>query len=378
SLPEATAVLEFVAAPGAPTTVFVVQRGAIGALALAASDSLADQVARFRALVEGGADAGRLARELGAALVEPVIPLLGSGVRRIVIVPDGVLHRLTFEALRLADGAYVLERYAVGFAPSASVLAALVDRPAGAAQASPVRLLAFGDPRSGSRGSGALRDAAAEGYLAAADAAGGLPRLKGAEREARLVARYAPEADVRLGREATAGFLKQTDLRRYRVLHFASHAIVDDRSLAGTALVLAPSPGENGFVGAGDLAALRLEADLVVLSACSSAGGRVTGGEGVQGLTSSIIQAGARSVVATGWRIRDQDVVPLVDRFYAGLAAGRPVIDALQAAKLEALRGGASPQTWAAFMAIGNPFVTVPLRPAPPRSWWSRIVGGRP
>jgi len=120
---------------------------------------------------------------------------------------------------------------------------------------------------------------ATAGYLAAARAAGALGRLTGAAHEARLVARYAPSADVRVGRDASAAFLKHTDLRGYRVLHFATHAVADERSVARTALALAPGNGESGFVGAGDLAALRLDADLVVLSACRSAGGVVVGGE---------------------------------------------------------------------------------------------------
>jgi CHAT domain-containing protein len=186
------------------------------------------------------------------------------------------------------------------------------------------------------------------------------------------VARYAPQADVRLGRKATAAYLKQTDLRAYQILHFATHAIVNEQSIAGTALALAPSEGENGFVGPGDLAALKLNAALVVLSACSAARGVIVRGEGVQGMTSPLLQAGARSVVATLWRINDRDVVPLVDAFYGGLARGLPVIEALRDAKLEALRKGEPPRTWAAFHAIGDPLVSVPLR-VPPRSWWSLI-----
>jgi len=157
------------------------------------------------------------------------------------------------------------------------------------------------------------------------------------------------------------------------VLHFATHALVDEQSVARTALALTPSEGENGLVGAGDLAALSLDADLVVLSACRSAGGVLIGGEGVQGLTSPLLQAGARSIVATNWRINDQRVVPFIERFYDGLARGLNVTDALRAAKVGALAAGEPPRIWAAFLAIGDPLVTVPLR-EPAKSWWSRIL----
>jgi CHAT domain-containing protein len=229
----------------------------------------------------------------------------------------------------------------------------------------PVRLLAFGDPafdRRGAAGLPAPQEDAAETYRSAFDSAGGLPRLEASAREARLVARYAPDAEVRLRERASAAYLRHAPLERVRVIHFATHALVDERTAARTALALAPGDGESGFVGPGDLAALRLDADLVVLSACRTAGGVVLGGEGVQGLTAPLLEAGARSVVATQWRIGDRSTVAFVERFYQGLARGLPVAEALRAAKLEAIRRGAPPGAWAAFTAVGDPLVTVPLR----------------
>jgi CHAT domain-containing protein len=239
--------------------------------------------------------------------------------------------------------------------------------------ARPTRLLALGDPTIAGASRDGTRDVDDDELRDAASAAGALSRLEGAAREARLVARYATESDVRIGKDASAAFLKRADLRRYRVLHFATHAVVDEQSLARTALALAPGEGETGFLGAGDLAALQLEADLVVLSACRTAGGVLVGGEGVQGLTSPLLQAGARSLVATAWRIPDAGVVSFVDNFYARLARGLPVVEALRAAKLDALKAGESPRVWAAFLAIGDPLVVVPLRTPPPKPWWSAI-----
>jgi CHAT domain-containing protein len=93
----------------------------------------------------------------------------------------------------------------------------------------------------------------------------------------------------------------------------------------------------------------------------------------VQGLTSPLLQAGARSIVATQWLIRDLDAVPFVDSFYAALARGLPVIDALRDAKVRAIRRGESPRVWAAFVAIGDPLIPVPLR-VPPKSWWTGLM----
>ena len=95
----------------------------------------------------------------------------------------------------------------------------------------------------------------------------------------------------------------------------------------------------------------------------------MVGGEGIRGVTGPLLAAGARSLVATQWRIDDREVVPVVDAFYAALASGQPVIEALRTAKLRALGDGRSPRAWAAFSSVGDPLVTVSLR-KPPVHWW--------
>jgi CHAT domain-containing protein len=382
-----TALLEFVGGvSGAPTAVFVVQRAGLRTRVLPPTDSLPERISLFATLLESGADPRTLARTLGAAILDSALAVLDPAVTRLVVVPDGALHKLPFDGLRLADGHYAVERYAISLAPSAAVAAALWSERArhGSPSARPVRLLAFGDPTDatdaseytarddGARGGGS---GAAETSRSAFDVAGALPRLRASADEARLVARYAPAAEVRLRERASATFLKHAPLDSFRVIHFATHALVDEASVARTALVLAPGGGESGFVGPGDLAALRLDADLVVLSACRTAGGVVVGGEGMQGLTAPLLAAGARSVVASRWNIGDRSTVTFAQDFYAALARGLPAGEALRAAKLAALRRGAPPRTWAGFTLVGDPFVRVPLRaPRPLSRWWAVAV----
>ena len=377
---ERTALLEFVTGSlGAPTTVFVLapRRGApngppaVTTHALPSADSLVDDIARFVALVEQGDGGASLARSLAARLIDSALTDVG-GVTRLVIVPDGPLHRVPWDALRTADGRFLVERYAVTLAPSAGVLRAIRARPPNPA---PLRLLAYGDPAFASPGSSATRGPSAgdaELYRSAFDSAGGLPRLEASAREASLVARFADEAEVRTRERASAAYLKRAPLDGFRVLHLATHALVDERAVTRTALAVAPGEGEDGFLGPSDLAALGLNADLVVLSACRSAGGVVVDGEGVQGLTAPLLEAGARSVVATQWRIGDRSTVDFVDEFYRAMAAGRSIGDALQAAKIAALRRGAPAREWAAFTVIGDPMLSVPFHA--PRSrvpWWA-------
>lgn len=374
-LDERTALLEYVTGGwGSPTTLFVLRlsggQAVVRAFRIPAADSVAGTVHRLVALLEGGGDPGALARALGAALLDSAVATLGPRVTRLIVVPDGILHRVPFDALRLADGRYVVERYAVGITPSVTVLATIRERRPSRGADAPSRLLAFGDPAftSPPRGS-----ADAE-YRSAFDSTGGLPRLVASGREARLVARYADAAVVRLRGEASAAYLRHSPLSAFSVLHFATHALVDDRSREHTALALAPSGADGGFVNGNDLAALRLQADLVVLSACRSAGGQLVRGEGILGLTAPLIEAGARAVVATAWRIKDRETIDFVRAFYDALAAGNPVADALRAAKLDAIQRGAPPAEWAAFQVVGDPLVRVSLRTPRPTWLWPAAV----
>jgi len=344
-----TALLELVVgAPGDPATLFVARRAGVRGRTLALPRDL--PVARFAALLEAGAEPDELARTMGQALLDAAVAELGPEVKRLVIVPDGPLHRMPWDALRLADGRRVVERFAVSVAPSAAVMTSLWR--GRRADPAPARLLAFGDPSF--------------------DARDGLPRLEASAREVELVARFAPEAEVRLREAASAAYLRHVDLSGFRILHLATHALVDDG--ASARIALAPAGGESGLLGPTELAALRLDADLVVLSGCRTGGGAVVEGEGIQGLTAPLLQAGARSVVATSWRIGDAASVAFVESFYQALAGGLPVADALRSAKLDAIRRGAPPKEWAVFTAVGDPLVQVPLR-RPASGAWLLLVG---
>ncbi len=375
---DSSALLEYVTGRGGePTTLFVLTRAGMTARLLAPIDSLAGDLRRFLTLLESDGDARPLGVRLGEALLGPALGELGPGISRLIIVPDDILARVPFDALILGDGRYLLERFTVSLVPSAGVLAAVRARPA---PARPLRLVAFGDPSFAPRPNGAsASEPATVVYRAAFDSLGGLPRLAGSAREVRNVARYAPGAVVRVRGGASEAWLRAAPLDSFRILHFATHALVDDEATSRTALALAPGEGQDGFLGPGDLAALRLDADLVVLSACRTAGGVVLRGEGVQGLTAPLLQAGARSVVATTWRIADASAERVVGALYRALASGKTVSDGLREAKLEALRAGARPSEWAAYVSLGDPMTRIPLtepgRPLIPEGWPWIAVG---
>jgi tetratricopeptide (TPR) repeat protein len=341
SLPDSTAVLAWVTGRGGEaTTGFVLSREAGRAVALPPGDSLGPEIQRFAVALESGTPARSLARRLSDRLFNPLTAALPRDVVRLVLVPDGPLHRLPFDALVLSDGKTALERYTMTLAPSVRVAAALWT----SSRAEPGRrgVLAFGDP------------------VFAPDEPD-LPRLRASREEVRLVSRSA-RAEVRSRRDASEAELKRLAGSARGVLHLATHARVEDSGLLSSALFLSPGGGEDGRVGVEEIAALGLETDLVVLSACSTIGGAIVSGEGIQGLTAPFLETGARAVLAIQWPIRDGALVPVIGRFYEGMARGLGAADALHAARLEAFRAGASPTVWAAPAFTGDPRLRPQLR----------------
>ncbi|MEO8624604.1 MAG: CHAT domain-containing protein, partial [bacterium] len=343
-------------------TAFVLTRGALTGHAIASLNVVAPRVRRLVSLLEAGRDAGTEARALGDMLLAPIVPRLAqAGVTRIVFIPEGVLHRLPFDVLRLPDGRTVLERFETAVAPSVTVLARL--RASGSRTRGEPQVLAIADPssrvRSSSRASlprafGADSSLGAR-LLATVFGTSGYPALAGSRDEVAHVQRALPGTTIRAGDRALESTFKR-EAATYDVLHFATHAVVDEWSGARAALVLTAGEGDDGLLDSGEIAGLHLNASLVVLSACRTVGGEVLAGEGVRGLTTAFLQAGARTVVATSWRVNDRAVVPLVSEFYDGLARGVPAGAALRHARLAAMRRGAPASTWGAFTIVGDPW----------------------
>ncbi|HEY8105237.1 MAG TPA: CHAT domain-containing protein, partial [Gemmatimonadales bacterium] len=355
----ATALLEYATGRGAqPTTLFVVTRSEVRAFPLPPLDSLLPSVERFIAAIQGETPDSVLGDRLGTTLLGPAITALPPGVTRLVLVPDDALHRVPFPALRLR-GRYLVERFALTQAPSAALAVDLWSR---APHAGRRRVLALGDPTF-PRDNPSLPPAT-RAHFAAFSERGGLPPLPASADEARFAASLFPGSEIRLGRDASAAALRHTRLDGFSIVHLATHALVDEAALGRSAIVLAAGGGEDGFLDAGDLAQLRLDADLVVLSGCGTALGVIVGGEGIRGLTAPLLQAGARAVVGTLWPIGDQSAATFVGAFYRALGTGAATTDALRAAQLARLREGVAPRSWAGFLVVGNGFLSPGARQA--------------
>jgi CHAT domain-containing protein len=363
---------------GAPTVALVMTRDTVIAHRLSGASITAD-VQRLLQLLSIGNDAAVVGRRLGAALLDDVLATLPASVRRLLISPDGDLHRVPFDALRTADDRFLIERMTVNIIPSASAWLAMRSAWPSVGQ----RVVAIGDPSYGAlpgrlkadrtppvaevpnSGAGLVARTSALDVPEQMDWARiPLPRLAASGVEAMRVTRFGRLATLLRRDAATESSLRRLDFTDVGVLHIASHAIVDAESQGRSALILGAGSGHDGIVTPDVLASLPLRGALVVLSACRTSGGLVMAGEGLRGLVAPLLEAGARAVVATHWAIGDRATIPFVDRFYAALARGSRADDALREVKLTAIREGASSAEWAAFAVIGDGAMRPRLRPS--------------
>ena len=169
----------------------------------------------------------------------------------------------------------------------------------------------------------------------------------------------AARSRVYLGREATEGGLKAAGLERYRYVHLATHGVVDEDHPGLSRLLLEPDngAGEDGVLHLGEIYGLRLNADLVVLSACDTGLGRLVRGEGIIGLTRGFLYAGAASLLVSLWPVSDDAAASLVPDFYRELLAGRSKARALREAKLRTMGRNpefAKPFYWSSLVLVGD------------------------
>ena len=354
ALPPKSAMLEFVAGRGGqPTTAMLITHRGASATTVIAVDSLRDDIARYLAVVESGRADSSAAARLGEAILGKTLRHIPAEITDLVLVPEDALHRVPFAAL-IVGGHRLVERYAVHVVPSATIALSLWHtRPA----PGPARMLAFGDahfPLDDERNSPATR-----AHFAAFTASGGLSPLSASGTEVREAVQHWPRSQALLGAEASEWNLKRTKLDQFRLIHFATHAQVDERAPGRSAIALAAGGGEDGFVTSADLGSLHLDADLVMLSGCSTALGMIVGGEGILGLTGPLLLSGAHSVVATLWPVNDRASADFVKGFYGFLAKGMPATDALRLTQLDAIKRGVPAKDWAAFVLTGDGFVRV-------------------
>ena len=369
--------------------VWVIDRGAITVAPLPASAAIERTARRYHGVlsrsVEGlaAAERERLAAE-GAALAKQLAAVVWAPIanrvrgKRLLIAADGVLHYVPFAALPTASGAPLVAAHEIVYVPSAAVLEtlrrdsrAVPARAAVAVFADAVFSTAdarLTDPQRGRpepppavMPHAATAATPAFSTSRAATLAERYGRLRFTRSEAEAIGAVSPGAFQALDFSAARQTVLYSDLRKYRVLHFATHGLLDSErpELSGLVLSLVDRRGKpvDGVLRLHEIYNLDLDADLVVLSACQTALGQEVHGEGLIGLTRGFMYAGASRVVSSVWNIDDRASARLMDRFYASmLTKGMTPARALREAQLAMLNEPrwANPHYWAAFGLQGD------------------------
>jgi CHAT domain-containing protein/tetratricopeptide (TPR) repeat protein len=290
----------------------------VKAFTLPNADGLDGMIRSFRAQIAArDLDYRDSAKRLYNALIAPAAGAL-RGADRWILSPDGALWDVPFQALMDPQGKHLLETHALSYTPSLSVLRELREKP---------------------RAKGSL--------LAVAP-------IAESEREANAVAAAWGSARslVLTGPRASAAAFG-ANAARASVIHVASHAETEANHPLESFLLFSG----DGAVTARDLLGMRLQADLVVLSACETARGKIGQGDGVMGLGWAMLAAGARSSVLSQWKVDSAATGDLMIDFHRRLAAGKvDEAEALRQASLDVMRspGRLHPFYWAAFIVLGD------------------------
>ncbi len=342
-----------------------VQGSGFSVFPLATSEqALREAVRSFRNLLQKrDSDRSHLTSQASALydlLIGPAEAQIAAA-KRILVSADGPLHTLPFAAL-VRKGRYFVEWKPLHSILSATVYAELKRTRRTSADPAQSQLIAFGDPIYPPLPKDRETAPAPTLEILTAVRRGlSLDPIPATRKEVESIASLYPRARIYLGAEATEERVKSVGSEA-RLLHFASHGLFNERFPLDSALALTipPHPAEgqdNGLLQAWEiLESLRLDADLVTLSACDTALGKESGGEGLVGLTRAFQYAGARSVLASLWSISDISTGDLMKSFYGHLRTGQAKDEALHLAQIELIRSTkfSHPYHWAAFQLSGD------------------------
>ncbi len=323
----------------------VVTHSAIRVVPIPNADQLEAKVSFFQQVLarrDGSERPGSAV--LYQTLMKDVVESLPSGIDDLVLIPDGPLHRLPFDALWMSPaGGYLAERFTLTLAPSAAIWLALRSRPSapGGLALALVLMnpkLASGAPSQTSLGGTYLEE------LTQADAEG-LRAVKAFPDGSRLIS----------GTAASKTALLSMNLAPFALLHFATHSLVDPASPERSAIVLASAnAADDGLLNVDDVSRLRLQDKTIILASCSTSAGTIRRSEGPMSLSRPFLAAGAQAVVGTLQRVRDSESSKFFEAFYSALEKGNSLAASLGAAKRARISAGDPPAAWSGFVLLGN------------------------
>ena len=292
-------------------------------------------------------------QQLYQLLIEPIADLLPTDPEaHVIFIPQKELFLVPFPALQDANGKYLIEKHTILTAPAIQVLdlTRKQQRTRQMLNGETGNSLVVGNPTM------------PKVSLVPGDTPQQLTPLPHAEKEAQEIARLL-QTNAITGNKATKAAIVQ-QMPNARLIHLATHGLLDDQYGMGSAIALAPDPpssplnqggqeGGNGLLTAEEILQLHLSAELVVLSACNTGMGRITG-DGVIGLSRCLISAGVPSVIVSLWSVPDAPTADLMREFYQNFLHGSNKAAALRQAMLTTMQQHPNPRNWAAFTLIGE------------------------
>lgn len=315
------------------------------------------------------------ARELSNMILGPVAEKIKG--KRLIVVPDGKLNYFPISALPMpgseSDDPILLTNEVI-YQPSAQTYALLKKIGQERKDEQTKDLLVFSDPvfnPSDERLTGIeVAQTSDEPYrFRLVESFSSLSRLPSSKTEAEMVSNAVGSADLFLGFDATRERLLSTNLADYKVVHLATHGFLDPERPELSSLVLSRYDRSGKPIDESirmhDIYSMKLNADLVVLSACQTGTGKEIKGEGVMGLNTAFLQAGARSVISTLWQVEDNAANELMKEFYGRMVSeGMSPSAALRAAQIKLYNDPQfrSPFFWAAFTVHGDAATSTPFK----------------
>ena len=252
-------------------------------------------------------------------LVTPVVDRIKTD--NLIIIPDGILHYLPFQALQNKDGKYLIDKYQIRYLPSASIMNDQISKN----HEKMYSLLAFGDPNND---------------------------LPYSEKEVNNIGRLYPNSKILIGSEATKENFKEL-AGDYDILHLSCHSEVNPECQLFSSLLLAPRNSLDGKLFVYDIIKMDLNAYLVVLSGCETALGNLRSGDELASLSGAFIYAGVPSIISSLWRVEDESTAYLMEQFYRNLRKYDEA-ESLRRAQLKTKDKYEDIRSWAPFVLIGK------------------------
>lgn len=272
---------------------------------------------------------------------------LNPKIKNIIFIPDDILHYLPFETLLMkeSDNDWLINKYTISYAPSITSLHEIKIREKNTHSKQTKDLLAIGDP------------ILTQSFVEDQTEIGEL-KYSGLEiNNINKIFKY-KKTTILSQDEATKNNLLKQNLADFKIIHFATHSRIDNLNPAHSYIILSPTEGspDDIFLQTREIFNLKLNSDLVTLSACETGLGKLIKGEGIEGLNRAFFFAGTSSVLMSLWQVNDQATSQLMERFYSHLKSSKSITGSIRKTKLELIQDKtlSHPYYWAGFIVIGN------------------------